>query len=74
MLYDLELIASRHAELLHDAYNERLAALVPQRGSNMRRDLAVACHRLADWLDGSDRYVRRSEAGPGYWVPRSARL
>ena len=69
MLADPEaFITSRRQELLTEADGERLAALLPRRPSAARRGLALACYRLANWLDAPSRYVRVSEAGPENWA------
>jgi hypothetical protein len=48
-----ELAQTRRQDLLVEADRDRLAALLPATTSPVRRGLAVACHRLADWLDGA---------------------
>jgi hypothetical protein len=66
------LLASRTADLLHEAAQERLAAQVPHAPSAVRHELAVACVRLANWLDQADRYLSPVESGPEDWVHHSA--
>jgi hypothetical protein len=68
---DLSVLCStRLADLLAEAANERLAAQLPHRGSVVRHSLALACRRLARWLDAnSNRYVQPSLSGPANWVP-----
>jgi len=61
-------ITSRRQELLAEADGERLAALLPRRPSAARHSLALACYRLANWLDAPSRYVRVSEPGPENWA------
>jgi hypothetical protein len=63
-----ELIATRRQELLAEASMERLAAELPHQPSAVRHGLAVACVRLADWLDGPSRYLQAAEAGAEDWV------
>jgi hypothetical protein len=63
-----ELVEARREELLAEASMERLAAKLPRQSSAVRHGLAVACVRLADWLDGSSRYLRATEAGAEDWV------
>ncbi len=55
-------------DLLVEAERERLAAQVRQPVSPMRRELALACHRLADWIDNQQGYLRPSEAGRVDWL------
>jgi hypothetical protein len=64
----------RHQDRLAEAEQERLAALLPRRRSFVRHAVAAACHRLANWLDSSNRYVRPSQSGPADWAvqPTSA--
>ena len=66
-----ELIAERRRELELEAERERLMALLPagpSAPSSMRRGLALACYRLATWLDEPAGYVQIPEAGPEDWV------
>ena len=63
-----ELIATRRRELLAEADMHRLAAELPRQPSVVRHDLAVACMRLADWLDRPGRYLQAAEAGAEDWV------
>ena len=55
-------VTSRRQELIAEADGERLAALLPRRPSATRHGLAVACYRLANWLDAPSRYIRRTES------------
>jgi hypothetical protein len=61
---------------MEEADHERLLAQLPhqQHGPQLRRGLADICHRLANWLDGSNGYVPLPESGRAYWVPRSIRV
>jgi hypothetical protein len=68
------LIASKTRDLLEEAAQERLAAQVPHAPSAVRHELAVACVRLANWLDHADRYLPHAESGPEDWVSHSARV
>ena len=50
---------------------ERLIAQLPHGPSpaaTMRRGLAVACYRLATWLDAPAGYVQLPDVGPEDWV------
>jgi hypothetical protein len=62
--------------LMEEAERERLIAQLPSRGWTSRRSLAIACHRLANWLDGSlpDQYFSPAETGPVAWVRPSVRM
>jgi hypothetical protein len=69
MMSDLTLLAdTKRQDLLAEANRERLAAKVHRPGSPMRRDLARACYRLADWIDSPKRYLQRSESGRVDWA------
>lgn len=66
---DLSLLADiRRQDLLAEAEHERLAATLYRPRGSMRRALAVACYRLADWLDNPKRYLQRSESGRVDWA------
>jgi len=65
-------IAMRRQDLLLEADRERLAAQVPHAPSVVRHELAIACVRLANWLDRPDEYFPTADSGPGDWVARSA--
>ena len=58
-------IATRRQALLAEADAERLAAQLPRRST--RHALAVACYRLADWLDAPGQYLRANEPGAAAW-------
>jgi hypothetical protein len=69
----LELIVSRRRDLLAEADRERLVSLLPRHNTGVRHELAVACYRLANWLDDPARYVQPIELGPEHWAaPRPA--
>ncbi len=69
MMSDPILLANvRRQELLAEADRERLAAQLHRSRSPMRRELALACYRLADWLDNPQRYLQRSESGGVDWA------
>jgi len=70
------LIYARRQRLIEEAEQQRLLAQLPRRdrGPHLRRGLAIICHRLANWLDGSNGYVLLPESGRAYWVPRSIRV
>ncbi|MDQ3809292.1 MAG: hypothetical protein M3336_03280 [Chloroflexota bacterium] len=57
-----DLIACRQQALLEEAAHERLLALLPRRPGALRRGLAAACYRMADWLDTS-RYSQTASSG-----------
>jgi hypothetical protein len=56
----------KQQDLLIEAERERLAAQLPHSRSSVRRDLALACYRLAGWLDDPKRPAPWSEAERGY--------
>ncbi len=69
MMSDLSLFADlKRQDLLAEAARERLANQVRRRPSAVRRELALACYRLADWIDSPKRYLQRSESGRVDWV------
>ena len=55
--------ASYHQQdLLAEAESERLLAMLPERPPlHLRHKLAVACYRLASWLDPSSPYFPPAE-------------
>jgi hypothetical protein len=57
----------RRKDLLVEAERERLAAQVRRPASHVRHELAVACYRLADWIDNPNRYLQPSESGLVDW-------
>ena len=61
-------VAGHSEELLAEAARERLAAQLPARHFGVRHELALACHRLANWLDDPSRYVQRLDSGREDWV------
>jgi hypothetical protein len=69
-----ELWMNNHRDRLKEAEMYRLAAQLPRRRSIVRHGLARLCHRLANRLDNSNRYVRPRESGPANWAsePTSA--
>jgi hypothetical protein len=67
----VELVRGHRQDLLAEAKRERLAAQLARAETRMdaaRRGLALACFRIAAWLDGPFRYVRRTESGDEDWV------
>jgi hypothetical protein len=69
------IINFRRQDLLHEADHERLLAQVPAAPSAVRRELALVCLRLADWLETAERGPQRedqdlspAEPGPAHWV------
>jgi hypothetical protein len=65
-----ELFMNSHHDRLKEAEMYRLAAKLPPRRSVVRRLLAGMCHRLANWLDNSNRYLRPAQSGPADWAVR----
>jgi hypothetical protein len=63
-------VDARLQMLLQEAAYERLAALVQHDVSGPRRALAVACVRLASWLE-ADRYEQPGKTGRSAWVRTS---
>jgi len=55
-------------ERLAEAEHERLLAQLPRPRSELRRELALACYRLANWLDDPSRYFQPSESGRVDWA------
>jgi hypothetical protein len=71
----VELHLNRRYDLIKEAEQERLAAQLPPRRSVLRHAIAVACERVADWLDSNaNQYVQPATAGPADWAaaPTSA--
>jgi hypothetical protein len=64
----IELIGERRREMMAEAERSRLAEQLPHRESGLRRGLATACYRLANWLDAPPGYVQIPEAGPEDWA------
>ena len=62
------LVGLHRADLLAEAERERLAAVLPYRSSGVRHELAVACQRLANWLDAPAGYVQLPDSGDEDWV------
>jgi hypothetical protein len=65
-------LAAHRAELLAEAEHQRLLAQLPPRTSGVRHELALVCHRLANWLDDPGRYVQPAESRPEHWATPSA--
>jgi hypothetical protein len=59
---------TNHQERIKEADMWRLAAKLPRRRSVVRREVALACLRLANWLDNSNQYVRPLQSGPADWA------
>ena len=71
MLVDpTKLWMNTHQDRLNEASMYRLAAQLPRRRSVVRRELARLCHRVANWLDNSNRYLRPAQSGPADWAVR----
>ena len=62
------LVSLHRADLLAEAERERLAAALPLRSSGVRRELALACQRVANWLDAPAGYVQLPDSGEEDWV------
>jgi len=58
-------VAMHQQDLLDEANRDRLAAELPPRQGVVRKALAVACVRLATWLDAPAGYVQLPDPGPG---------
>ena len=72
MLYDPTLIVHAHRQdLLQEAERERLATLARPHTSTFRHQIAVACNRIADWLDTPGQYGSTHDSGHSDWVNRS---
>lgn len=63
-----ELVYTRGRELLDEAERERLIQQLPPRASGVRRALAVACFRVASWLDGPAGYVQMPDPAAEEWA------
>ena len=64
-----ELSDIRHKQLRAEAEQARLAALLPHNTTTgLRHEVAVACYRLATWLDAQAEYVQLPEPGAEDWV------
>ena len=57
------LYATHRQDLLDEADRDRLAALLPPPQNAVRRTLAVACIRVATWLDAPAGYVQLPDPG-----------
>jgi hypothetical protein len=74
-MYELSpLLEARREALMAEADAARLASQLERRPRRLRHDLALVCHRVADWMDVPGEYVRAAETGRQHWVPRSVRL
>jgi hypothetical protein len=63
-----ELVYARQRELLTEAERDRLIHQLPPHASGVRRTLAVACYRVASWLDAPAGYVQMPDPGPEDWA------
>jgi hypothetical protein len=63
-----EYVFDHQRELITEAANAHLASLLPRREPALRRYLATACYRLANWLDAPAGYVQLPDPGPEDWV------
>jgi len=57
------LCATHQQDLLDEADRDRLAALLPRGQSGLRKALAIACIRVASWLDAPAGYVQLPDPG-----------
>jgi hypothetical protein len=65
MIVDPEMLLElRRQELLEEAKRERLISQLPHRDGAVRRSLAQACVKLANWLDAPAGYVQLPDPGP----------
>jgi hypothetical protein len=68
----------RSDDLVREAERARLAAQLPHSQSRVRHELAIACYRLAGWLDDEndddhgDEYLPPIGSGRSDLVARSA--
>ena len=70
-----EYAAAHRREFMVEAERQRLIAQLPIRESGVRHELAVACLRLASWLDAEpSRYVQPVDLGPEHWVAPTANV
>lgn len=69
-----ELVHTKQRELLDEADRERLAQQLPPRPSGVRRAMAVACFRVASWLDSPAGYIQMPDPGPEDWATPWARV
>lgn len=63
-----ELVHTRQRELLDEAERERLIQKLPPRSLGVRKALAVACYRVASWLDSPAGYVQMPDPGSEDWA------
>jgi hypothetical protein len=70
MMHDPWDVASyRQQDLLAEAESERLLNMLPERKPlHLRRRLAMACYRLASWLDRPAQYLPRADSGGEDWL------
>jgi hypothetical protein len=69
MMFDPDTqLALRREELLAEAEHERLLAHLPRHENRVRRELALACVRLANWLDEPPGYVQLPDPGREDWA------
>ena len=72
MINDAEsMVSYRQQELLAEAESDRLLSNLPEREPlHLRRKLAVACYRLASWLDRPGSTFSRSSQAARTGRPR----
>jgi hypothetical protein len=64
-LFDPEMqIALRRQDMLAEAERERLLAQLPPHQGGIRQAIALACVRVANWLDAPAGYVQLPDPGP----------
>jgi hypothetical protein len=64
--YSTQVIFKRQM-FLDAVAQDRLAAQLPRGDGQVRRELALACYRLAHWLDAGQ-YVQQPETVREYWA------
>jgi hypothetical protein len=63
------MVSYRQQELLAEAESERLLSNLPEREPlHLRRKLAMACYRMASWLDRPGQYFQPVESGGEDWA------
>ena len=67
------MVSYRQHDLLAEAESERLLSLLPEREPlRLRHTLAVACYRLASWLDRPGQYFQPVDSGGEDWAAPGA--
>jgi hypothetical protein len=69
-----EMASYHQQDLLAEAESERLLSMLPERPPlHVRHKLAMACFRLASWLDTSAPYFPPADCGGEDWATPPAR-